>query len=1227
MIYIKNNTEVQTLYIPRQDELAQSGSIKDLYYQSGYTDGFNSGMTEGFAEGYESGETHQKGLLSAETFTDNGLYERENGISAITVDVDLDAPYESGYTDGYESGYTSGYSSGYTSGETAGYDSGYSEGYESGYSSGSDVGYASGYSSGYTSGETDGYGSGYTSGVTDGFESGFTSGYSEGYDSGFTSGETVGYESGVTDGYSSGYTSGETDGFNSGYTSGVTDGEQNIIGTFSSTTAYTNGVYGTSANPLSSITVDVSGQSCSLSAGTFTENGTYEPVVTFLDYIETDGYDILFDTGVKMTSTGETVVLDFMPLTGTIHYDAYLCYMSQQQNDSSDTWQLGFRQATIFANNPSGGYWYTNGGVTNMSVIGLISADTRAYVEISNTGITINGISSAFNITTVVNTDCNIVLNGQFASNANYRCPYARYYGFKLIDDDGVTALADLRPALDGNTPCFYDMVSGNFIHQIGTGRTTAGNVIGTSAVFDGWSSVTVNVDTAATYASGVTDGENAIIATFTADTATTNGIYGSSAHPLSSLTVDVDQSGSYQSGWTSGYSAGFRDGQIDRYETYTATTATTNGVYGSSAHPLSSITVAVPTGSSVSNQYGSNSIWATYDFATSGSKKILANTYYTTGMYIDGSSTSASTTTAYTFSTAGKHTIEFIGNNPQSDGKYMFYFGGTDVVELVIGEQFGMTSTSNGGSISGCTSLSSITITNRDSVMNCSSQEMLRTLPNNGVLYVPSNLLTAYSSTYWKTVLVDEKGWNMTAINDDSIIAHEEGYDDGKDIQSAKIEWNAQTLNVSANGSYSTSLQSQGYLWKEVIVDVPQSGGSGSCTGSSEPVLTAWGVEYDTGIALGWGYSLSASHVTLRPDLSSNNYEYLFGDYNSSFGYYGLFRWGNDVIFKNTHMLSVKGLLYDSSFYISTAGTVINGETVDSGDHILPTENSIKLFSDSSGNYITTSGQTLGVVEIWDENQNLVGRFTPQPDGTFYDDVNDTTIYPTVLDQNNYGYSFEYYDSQYREGCKDGWDIGFDDGWGRGYDWGYSSGHTDGYQSGMNDGIGIGYQSGWVEGYQSGYTQGYDDGSQGGGGSQDYMGMIQRTLSGSVVLPDGITTIGRYAFGYCTGITSIVIPDTVSLLENRSFADCSMTAVTIGSGVTTIRDYAFSNDNALKTLYFRSSTPPSLGNRAFPYNASYAGSGNMYVPSGSSATYQSFKTNAGNQYFSGWTIHEYEVQ
>ena len=166
----------------------------------------------------------------------------------LTVDVNVQPYYESGFTAGYESGRTDGFEEGYTSGYTDGYNTGYAsgktdgdaEGYERGYTSGKTDGDAEGYQRGYTSGETAGYASGFTdgfeagsqSGATEAYEIGFQAGYSsgstDGYNTGYASGLTVGYESGTTDGYASGYTSGQTDGYASGYTNGYSAATESL---------------------------------------------------------------------------------------------------------------------------------------------------------------------------------------------------------------------------------------------------------------------------------------------------------------------------------------------------------------------------------------------------------------------------------------------------------------------------------------------------------------------------------------------------------------------------------------------------------------------------------------------------------------------------------------------------------------------------------------------------------------------------------------------------------------------------------------------------------------------------------------------------------------------------------------------------------------------------------------------------------------------------------------
>lgn len=59
--------------------------------------------------------------------------------------------------------------------------------------------------------------------------------------------------------------------------------------------------------------------------------------------------------------------------------------------------------------------------------------------------------------------------------------------------------------------------------------------------------------------------------------------------------------------------------------------------------------------------------------------------------------------------------------------------------------------------------------------------------------------------------------------------------------------------------------------------------------------------------------------------------------------------------------------------------------------------------------------------------------------------------------------------------------------------------------------------------------------------------------------IPDGVETIGRYAFYGCAGLTSITIPDSVVSIEAGAFDGCTgLTSITIPDSVTNIDDYTF---------------------------------------------------------------------
>lgn len=87
------------------------------------------------------------------------------------------------------------------------------------------------------------------------------------------------------------------------------------------------------------------------------------------------------------------------------------------------------------------------------------------------------------------------------------------------------------------------------------------------------------------------------------------------------------------------------------------------------------------------------------------------------------------------------------------------------------------------------------------------------------------------------------------------------------------------------------------------------------------------------------------------------------------------------------------------------------------------------------------------------------------------------------------------------------------------------------------------------------------------------------------VVLGDGVTSIGAYAFSNCEKMSKLTLSESVATIENRAFYGCrSLTSVTIPSNVTYIGDAVFMNCNALKTAYIKPTIPPYMGERVFSW-------------------------------------------
>ena len=71
-----------------------------------------------------------------------------------------------------------------------------------------------------------------------------------------------------------------------------------------------------------------------------------------------------------------------------------------------------------------------------------------------------------------------------------------------------------------------------------------------------------------------------------------------------------------------------------------------------------------------------------------------------------------------------------------------------------------------------------------------------------------------------------------------------------------------------------------------------------------------------------------------------------------------------------------------------------------------------------------------------------------------------------------------------------------------------------------------------------------------------------------TVIINNGVTSIGNYAFFYCDSLTNITIPSSITDIGYNAFSGCrSLTNITIPNGVTCIGDGAFSNCNGLTDI------------------------------------------------------------
>jgi hypothetical protein len=109
---------------------------------------------------------------------------------------------------------------------------------------------------------------------------------------------------------------------------------------------------------------------------------------------------------------------------------------------------------------------------------------------------------------------------------------------------------------------------------------------------------------------------------------------------------------------------------------------------------------------------------------------------------------------------------------------------------------------------------------------------------------------------------------------------------------------------------------------------------------------------------------------------------------------------------------------------------------------------------------------------------------------------------------------------------------------------------------------------------------------------------------SGAYTIPNSVTSIGKFAFYYCRGLTSVTIPDSITSIGESAFYHCiGLTSVNIPNSITSIGEKAFMDCDGLTTINNYATIPQKI--KANTFENVDKSKCTLYVPAVATAAYR----------------------